>query len=69
MRPFVREHDALLLANHGAVTLGPTVEAACFRMESLEQGARILLVARMLGGARPLSPEEVARLMPPRRTT
>ena len=51
------------------MTLGPTVEAACFRMESLEQGARILLVARMLGGARPLSPEEVARLMPPRRTT
>jgi len=69
VRPFAREHDALLLANHGAVTLGPTVEAACFRMESLEQGARILLVARLLGGARPLSPEEVARLMPPGRTT
>ncbi|HXY68723.1 MAG TPA: class II aldolase/adducin family protein [Gemmatimonadales bacterium] len=69
VRPFAREHDALLLANHGAVTLGATVEAACWRMESLEQGARILLVARLLGGARPLSPEEVARLMPPRRTS
>lgn len=69
VRPFVREHDALLLANHGAVTLGPTVEAACWRMESLEQGARILLVARLLGGARPLTPEEVARLVAPRRTS
>ena len=69
VRPFAREHDALLLANHGAVTLGPTVEAACYRMESLEQSARILLVARLLGGARPLSPEEVARLVAPRRTT
>ena len=67
VRPFAREHDALLLANHGAVTLGPSVEAACYRMESLEQGARILLVARLLGGARPLSPEEIARLVAPRR--
>jgi len=69
VRPFAREHDALLLANHGAVTLGPTVEAACYRMESLEQSARILLVARLLGGARPLSPEEIARLVAPRRMT
>jgi len=67
VRPFVREHDAVLLANHGAVTLGATVEAACHRMESLEQGARILLVARLLGGARQLSPEEIARLVAPRR--
>ncbi len=67
VRPFVREHDAVLLANHGAVTLGPSVEAACWRMESLEQGARILLVARLLGGARQLSPEEIARLVAPRR--
>ena len=69
VRPFAREHDALLLANHGAVTLGPSVEAACYRMESLEQSARILLVARLLGGARPLSPEEIARLVAPRRTS
>jgi L-fuculose-phosphate aldolase len=69
VRPFAREHDALLLANHGAVTLGPSVEAACYRMESLEQSARILLVARLLGGARPLSPEEIARLVAPRRMT
>ena len=68
VRPFAREHDALLLANHGAVTVGTTVEAACWRMESLEQGARILLVARLLGGARQLSPDEVARLLAPRRS-
>jgi L-fuculose-phosphate aldolase len=68
VRPFVREHDALLLANHGAVTVGPSVEAACHRMESLEQGARIVLVARLLGGARPLPPEAIARLVAPRRT-
>ena len=68
VKPYARRHDALLLANHGAVTVGPTVEAACLRMESLEQGARILLVARLLGGARPLSPEELDRLVGPRRS-
>lgn len=68
VRSFAREHDALLLANHGAVTLGPTVEAACRRMESLEQSARILLVARLLGGARPLPPGEIARLVAPWRS-
>jgi L-fuculose-phosphate aldolase len=62
VRPFVSEHDALLLANHGAVTLGATVEAAEQRMESLEQGARILLVTRLLGGSRRLSPAELERL-------
>lgn len=62
MRRFVAEHDALLLANHGAVTFGPTVAEAERRMESLEQGARILLVARLLGGARPLPQIEVEKL-------
>jgi L-fuculose-phosphate aldolase len=68
VRPYAREHDALLLANHGAVTLGLTVDAACHRMESLEQGARILLAARLLGGARgPSPPEEIEGLVAPRR--
>lgn len=67
IRPLVAEHDALLLANHGAVTFGSTVEEAERRMESLEQGARILLVARLLGGARRLSQSEVESLRGLRR--
>ena len=35
------DHDAFLLANHGATTLGPTLEVAHQRMESLEHAARI----------------------------
>ncbi|MCU0626264.1 MAG: class II aldolase/adducin family protein [Gemmatimonadaceae bacterium] len=49
--PYVATHDALLLANHGAVTVGATLRQAHDRMEHLEQAARILLVARLLGGA------------------
>jgi L-fuculose-phosphate aldolase len=60
--PFLSGHDALLLANHGAVTMGSKLADAHFRMESLEQAARIILVARLLGRVETLSPGEVARL-------
>ena len=62
VRPFVAGHDALLLANHGAVTFGADVVLAAQRMESLEQGARILLAARLLGGARRLPEVEAERI-------
>jgi len=55
-------HDALLLANHGAVTVGRTLDAAWIRMESLEHAARIIFVARSLGRVNELTGEAVARL-------
>jgi L-fuculose-phosphate aldolase len=61
--PYVATHDALLLANHGAVTYGPTLARAIDTMESLEQAARSLLVARLLGRVHRLSRGEVDRLM------
>ena len=61
--PFARTHDVLLLANHGAVALGATLEQAWVRMESLEHGARILLAARALGRVTPLEPAAVAALV------
>jgi L-fuculose-phosphate aldolase len=53
--PFLPHHDAFLMANHGATTVGPTLLIAHQRMESLEHGARILLAARQLGRVRPLA--------------
>ncbi len=44
--------SALLLANHGAVTFGPSLEMAWLRMESLDQCCRILLLAMQAGGWR-----------------
>ena len=52
----------MLLANHGALTLGADVFAAYYKMETIEHFAKISLVARMLGGERLLSREEVTRL-------
>lgn len=61
--PYARGHDALLLANHGAVTMGRTLDEAHHRMESLEHSARILLAARLLGRVERLRPDDVARLL------
>ena len=55
-------HDAVLLANHGATTLGPTLTVAHQRMESLEHAACILLAARLLGRVRELAPDQVRAL-------
>jgi L-fuculose-phosphate aldolase len=62
VEPFIARHDAVLLANHGAVTVGPTLEAAWIRMESLEHAARILFVARALGRVTELTADAVKRL-------
>jgi L-fuculose-phosphate aldolase len=59
-------HDAgchaALLASHGAVTWGPDLSLAQIRMESLEHAARILLAADALGGATPLTRDQVQAL-------
>lgn len=47
--PWMAGYDAWLMANHGAVTAGPTLLVAHQRMESLEHAARILVAARALG--------------------
>jgi L-fuculose-phosphate aldolase len=62
VEPYVRDHDAILLANHGAMTTGPDLFAAYDRMETLDHFAHIWLVARTLGSERPLSDENVAKL-------
>lgn len=54
--------DALLLANHGALTVGKTPMDAYFNMETLEHFAAISLYARQLGGARALNEEQVKKL-------
>jgi L-fuculose-phosphate aldolase len=62
VRKYIKAHDGLLLANHGAVTAGRDVYSAYYKMETIEHFARISLVARLLGRERVLSREEVLRL-------
>ena len=62
VRKYVKAHDGMLLANHGALTLGADLFAAYYKMETIEHFAHISLVARLLGGERLLSRDEVFRL-------
>lgn len=62
MMPLIPKYDAILLANHGAVSYGKDVHQAYFRMETVEHFARINFVAEMLGGARSLPRGEVDKL-------
>lgn len=63
-----RSADAMLLRFHGAVSLGSTIEEACFRMETLEHVSMVDRLRRMLGGGRAvLEPEAVEALERRRR--
>ncbi len=57
------DHDAFLLANHGALTVGYSVMDAYDKMETLEQAAKIQFVAHLLGRVNTLEKEEVDRLI------
>jgi L-fuculose-phosphate aldolase len=62
VRKYIKAHDGMLLANHGAVTCGKDVMAAYYKMETIEHFATISLVARILGREHLISREEVERL-------
>ncbi len=62
LRPYVREHDAVLMDTHGAVALGTSLLEAFCRLETVEHTALITKTARDLGGAKELDPKEAAHL-------
>jgi L-fuculose-phosphate aldolase len=62
VRKYVKAHDGMLLANHGALTLGADLYSAYYKLETIEHFAKISLVARLLGRENLISREEVDRL-------
>ena len=64
---YLQHFDAVLLANHGALTFSDSLLNAYHKMESVEFYAQLLYQAKMLGGAQPLSDAQVERLYEIRR--
>jgi L-fuculose-phosphate aldolase len=62
LEPYAQDHQAFLLASHGATTVGASLQEALFRMEVLERVAQIVLHARQIGEPRPLPAGALARL-------
>jgi L-fuculose-phosphate aldolase len=63
LAPFIKNYDAWLLQNHGALTVGNDIYQAYFRMESLELFAQMMYIARGLGKVNCLEKAEVATLV------
>jgi L-fuculose-phosphate aldolase len=62
LQPYIARHNAILLANHGAVTCGKDLWEAYFAMEKVEQTAHMLFVAESLGGTQQLTKEQIEKL-------
>ena len=68
VKKYIKAHDGMLLANHGALTVGADLFAAYYKMETIEHFAKISLVARLLGNENLIAREEVERLQELRGT-
>jgi L-fuculose-phosphate aldolase len=63
LKPFIKNHNAVLMANHGAVTYGADLLTAFFHMETLEHFAQVSLATEVLGKQVLLSGRDVEKLM------
>jgi len=63
IKPFLQKSDAILLENHGALTLGSDLFSAYHKMETLEHTANIVWKAIQLGNVNVLTEVERDRLM------
>jgi L-fuculose-phosphate aldolase len=62
VEPFVADHSAVLLANHGALAWGPDLWAAFDRLEVVEQTARIYQLVDQIGGGVELTQKQAEDL-------
>lgn len=62
IRPYIRQHDAILMDRHGAVCVGTSLLEAFCRLETMEHTALITKTARDLGAVRELPPDEAVHL-------
>ena len=64
---YLQHYDAVLLANHGALTYSDSLLAAYHKMESVEFYAKLLFLSKQLGGPKELNHDQVQRLYEIRR--
>jgi L-fuculose-phosphate aldolase len=61
--PYLPDYDAILLANHGAVTYGCDLESAYLKMETVEHFAKVVLTTIQIGRHNNLSEENIRKLL------
>jgi len=63
LMPYIQEHDAFMLKNHGALTVGNTLTRAFFTMEEVEFNAKIMKYAMELGRIQEIPEDKMCELM------
>ena len=63
MLPFVQKSNVIILANHGTVSFGETVEKAYWWTEILDAYCRMLMLARDLGRVTYLGDDKTRELL------
>ncbi len=61
--PYVKDCNTIILANHGTVTFGPTLEKAYWNSEIIDAYCKILLLAKQLGAVHYFSEQETRELL------
>src|SRR5262245_3176626 len=61
--PYVKECNTIILANHGTVTFGPTLESAYFNSEIIDAYCKILILARQLGRVNYFTEQQTRELL------
>lgn len=60
----IREHDAIMLSNHGSLTVAKSLWDAYLMLECLEHCAKILHKALQVGDSlKPIPPDQIAKLV------
>ncbi len=62
IKPYLKDFNLFLLANHGALSLGRDLEQAYYRMETVDHYCRILLYTMQLGQPKQISQEKMSEL-------
>ena len=63
LAPYIQNHDAFLLQNHGALTVGCNLTKALFVMEEVEFNAKICKYAMELGAVHEIPNDQLKKLM------
>lgn len=61
--PYVKGCNTIILANHGTVTFGPTLENAYFNSEIIDAYCKILILAKQLGRVNYFTDQQTRELL------
>lgn len=60
---YLQKFDALLMANHGSITVGTDLISAYYKLETLEFYAKITLITKLIGQQNELPQAEIEKLI------